>query len=88
MIAAGLVANGAKVYIAARKEGQLKAVCFIVRREVKCLRDLVQAADELNAAGPGKCLYIVADLSVRKFASKRHTLRKPAESYILVKGRL
>ena len=26
MIAAGLVANGAKVYIAARKEGQLKAV--------------------------------------------------------------
>ena len=26
MIAAGLVANGARVYIAARKEGQLKAV--------------------------------------------------------------
>ncbi|KAI5117402.1 hypothetical protein M0805_004624 [Coniferiporia weirii] len=45
MIASGLVANGAKVYIAARKEAQLKA-----------------AADELNAAGPGKCFYIVADL--------------------------
>ncbi|PAV21651.1 rhamnolipids biosynthesis 3-oxoacyl-reductase [Pyrrhoderma noxium] len=48
MIAAGLVANGAKVYIAARKEKQLKA-----------------AAEELNAAGPGKCFYIIADLSSR-----------------------
>ncbi|KAL5534775.1 hypothetical protein ACEPAG_1239 [Sanghuangporus baumii] len=46
MIAAAFVANGARVYIAARKEGQLRA-----------------AAEELNKAGPGKCEYIVADLS-------------------------
>jgi len=46
MIASGLVANGAKVYIAARKEAQLQAT-----------------ADELNAAGPGTCEYIVANLS-------------------------
>ncbi|KLO19614.1 NAD(P)-binding protein [Schizopora paradoxa] len=45
MIASALVANGAKVYIAARKEAQLK-----------------EAADELNAEGPGSCHYIVADL--------------------------
>ena len=36
MIASGLVANGAKVYIAARKEKQLKAVRVLssVNREV------------------------------------------------------
>jgi len=45
MIASGLVANGAKVYISARKEDQLKATC-----------------EELNALGPGKCEYIVANL--------------------------
>jgi len=48
MIASGLVANGAKVYITARKEAQLKA-----------------AADELSAAGPGSCLYIVCDLTTK-----------------------
>ncbi|TDL18488.1 rhamnolipids biosynthesis 3-oxoacyl-reductase [Rickenella mellea] len=68
MIASALVANGAKVYIAARKESQLKA-----------------AADELNASGPGKCHYIVADLGskagcdalvaeIKKRESKIHIL--------------
>jgi len=46
MIATAFVQNGAKVYIASRKEKQLK-----------------QAADALNAKGPGSCLYVVADLS-------------------------
>jgi len=68
MIASALVANGAKVYIAARKESQLK-----------------EAADELNAAGPGSCHYIVADLGskagcealtaeIKKRESKIHIL--------------
>lgn len=68
MIASALVANGAKVYIAARKESQLK-----------------EAADELNAAGPGTCHYIIANLSskdgcdaltaeIKKRESKIHIL--------------
>ncbi|KAF8314426.1 NAD-P-binding protein [Clavulina sp. PMI_390] len=48
MIATALVQNGAKVYIASRKEKQLK-----------------EAADVLNAKGPGSCHYIVANLGSR-----------------------
>ncbi|PVG02194.1 putative NADPH-dependent beta-ketoacyl reductase [Serendipita vermifera] len=46
MIAAALVQNGAKVYIASRKEKQLKEV-----------------SEALTKQGPGKCFYIVADIS-------------------------
>ena len=64
MIAEGLVTNGAKVYIAARKEKQLKEVEYLMQMPGQILTDL-QAADELNKAGPGSCHYIVADLAVR-----------------------
>lgn len=46
MIASSLVQNGAKVYIASRKEKQLQ-----------------EAQKALNEKGPGRCEYIVADLS-------------------------
>ncbi|EXJ61891.1 hypothetical protein A1O7_02322 [Cladophialophora yegresii CBS 114405] len=45
MAAQGFVQNGAKVFIASRKESELK-----------------KTADRINAIGPGKCEYIVADL--------------------------
>ncbi|KAG9768348.1 Rhamnolipids biosynthesis 3-oxoacyl-[acyl-carrier-protein] reductase [Exophiala dermatitidis] len=45
MAAQGFIQNGAKVFIASRKESELK-----------------KTADRLNALGPGKCEYIVADL--------------------------
>lgn len=69
MIASALVANGAKVYIAARKEGQLRA-----------------AADELNAAGPGRCEYIVADISSKAGCEQLISQFKSRESnlHILV----
>lgn len=34
MMASALVANGAKVYIAARKEAQLKEVCIVVDKNI------------------------------------------------------
>lgn len=67
MIASGLVSNGAKVYIAARKERQLKEVkswSIYVATILTKTRSATQATDELNKAGPGSCHYIVADLSV------------------------
>lgn len=45
MAAQGFVQNGAKVFIASRKESELK-----------------KTTDRINAIGPGKCEYIVADL--------------------------
>jgi NAD(P)-dependent dehydrogenase (short-subunit alcohol dehydrogenase family) len=45
MAAQGFVQNGAKVFIASRKDSELK-----------------KTADRINAIGPGKCEYIVADL--------------------------
>jgi len=45
MAAQGFIQNGARVFIASRKESELK-----------------KASDRLNALGPGKCEYIVADL--------------------------
>ncbi|KAH0837445.1 hypothetical protein AYO21_08956 [Fonsecaea monophora] len=45
MAAQGFVQNGARVFIASRKESELK-----------------KTSDRLNALGPGKCEYIVADL--------------------------
>ncbi|KAJ3104634.1 hypothetical protein HDU97_009025 [Phlyctochytrium planicorne] len=48
MIAAALVQNGAKVYIASRK-----------------LKNVQEAADELNKMGPGSCIPLQADLTTR-----------------------
>src|ERR1700742_4855598 len=45
MAAQGFVQNGARVFIASRKESELK-----------------KTSSRLNALGPGKCEYIVADL--------------------------
>ncbi|KIX07805.1 uncharacterized protein Z518_02459 [Rhinocladiella mackenziei CBS 650.93] len=45
MAAQGFIQNGARVFIASRKESELK-----------------KTSDRLNALGPGKCEYIVADL--------------------------
>jgi len=45
MAAQGFVQNGARVFIASRKESELK-----------------KTSDRINAIGPGKCEYIVADL--------------------------
>lgn len=68
MIASALVANGARVYIAARKEGQLKAVSrFYVLGTSSYMSGILKATDELNAAGPGECHYVVADLTVRYY---------------------
>ncbi|KAF2437083.1 3-oxoacyl-reductase [Tothia fuscella] len=45
MAAQGFVQNGARVFIASRKEAELK-----------------KTTDRINALGPGKCEYIIADL--------------------------
>lgn len=67
MIASGLISNGAKVYIAARKERQLKEVrswSIYIATTLTSACHATQATDELNKVGPGSCHYIVADLSV------------------------
>ena len=65
MIASGLVANGAKVYIAARKEEQLRTVGKVGTLERQLLTIYAcKAAEELNRSGPGGCEIIPADLSV------------------------
>jgi len=49
MAAQAFVQNGARVFIASRKESELK-----------------KTSDRINALGPGKCEYIIADLKDKK----------------------
>jgi len=65
MIAAGFSQHGAKVYIAARKEGQLKEVSSLDHTGccTNPLRDC-QAANDLNKSATHKVQYITADISV------------------------
>jgi hypothetical protein len=73
MMAATLVQNGAKVYIASRKEKQLREVrpCSSVatRHLPSDIPILFKVSEALNKRGPGTCSYIVADLGVRLFYS-------------------
>ena len=68
MMALGFAQNGAKVYIAARKEGQLKEVCAM--RDVDIDSNVFQAVADINkiASGP-KADYIAANVGVRYFCS-------------------
>ena len=76
MMATALVQNGAKVYIASRKEPQLKKVSLRVVGEVSESKtadtdtaldiDDTQVAERLTKEGPGSCEYIIADLSSKK----------------------
>jgi NAD(P)-dependent dehydrogenase (short-subunit alcohol dehydrogenase family) len=71
MMAATLVQNGAKVYIASRKEKQLREVRLSVATK-HFLSDIpifFKVSEALNKRGPGTCSYIVADLGVRLFYS-------------------
>lgn len=65
-IAAALVQNGAKVYIAARKEAVLKAVSHTgsIPKLPGQLNRWIQTAEELNAKGPGSVHYFTANLNV------------------------
>lgn len=66
MIAAGFAQNGAKVYIAARKEAQLKEVCpLTVFFQTSAQWWRVQATDEINKTASGKVHYITANVGVR-----------------------
>ena len=67
MFAATYVQNGAKVYIASRKEKQLREVRPSLSYEPRIHTDserMLQVADALNKKGPGSCHYVVADVSV------------------------
>lgn len=69
MYASAYVQNGAKVYIASRKEKQLQEVRFLAISEQSFVYhlttpSLIKVADALNKKGPGSCHYIVADVSV------------------------
>ena len=74
MIASAYVQNGAKVYIASRKEGQLKEVGWpqplhSLMPGMTGLTEILtstvnQVSEKLNKIGPGSCEYVVADLSV------------------------
>lgn len=72
MIATAYVQNGAKVYIASRKEKQLKEVRNHARvghtRSLKYTR--VQVSEQLNQIRPGSCDYVVADLSVSHLVTR------------------
>ena len=65
MMALGFAQNGAKVYIAARKEGQLKEVCA-TPCDVDIDSNVFQAVADINkiASGP-KADYIAANVGVR-----------------------
>jgi len=68
MIASGFAQNGAKVYIAARKEAQLKEVGFhsffpLYSSYIEMVH-FEKAADELNRMRPGSVHYIVANVGV------------------------
>ena len=74
MISSAYVQNGAKVYIASRKEGQLKEVGWpqplhSLMPGMTGLTEILtstvnQVSEKLNKIGPGSCEYVVADLSV------------------------
>lgn len=65
MIAAGFAQNGAKVYIAARKEGQLKEVSLLdSKQEAVLMFHGQQALDDLNKSAIQKVQYIVANVGV------------------------
>ena len=67
MMALGFAQNGAKVYIAARKEGQLKEVC-VTPCDVDIDSNVFQAVADINkiASGP-KADYIAANVGVCYF---------------------
>ena len=68
MIAAAYVQNGAKVYIASRKEKQLKEVSrnvLFFSGDIAEVGHDCQMCDLLNKKGPGSCHYFVADITVR-----------------------
>ncbi|KAI8852406.1 putative NADPH-dependent beta-ketoacyl reductase [Chytridium lagenaria] len=69
MIAAALIQNGAKVYIASRK-----------------LKNVQDAADELNKMGPGMCIALQADLTTKAEADALATkiMEKEPKIHILV----
>ncbi|KAI0059977.1 rhamnolipids biosynthesis 3-oxoacyl-reductase [Artomyces pyxidatus] len=69
MIATAFVQNGAKVYIASRKEKQLKEVRTSI-------------ADKLNKSGPGSCEYVVADLGSKAGCDQLTDAIKQKESKI------
>jgi NAD(P)-dependent dehydrogenase (short-subunit alcohol dehydrogenase family) len=76
MIASALVQNGAKVYIASRKEKQLKEVSFYYIKQIRiALTSCGEWAQEaLNKQGPGRCEYIVADLGVSSRLTTGHNV--------------
>ena len=71
MIASAYVQNGAKVYIASRKEEQLKEVGRVARLYLVLHphSPRIKVSEELNKVGPGSCEYVVADLSVSQTPS-------------------
>jgi short-subunit dehydrogenase involved in D-alanine esterification of teichoic acids len=75
MMALGFAQNGAKVYIAARKEGQLKEVCAMCVSiaslvSISISRRFFQAVADINkvASGP-RADYIAANVGVRTWSS-------------------
>lgn len=67
MIASGFAQNGAKVYIAARTEAELKEVrlhSFVLFLSYIELAYLEKAANEINKMRPGSVHYIVANVGV------------------------
>ena len=68
MMALGFAQNGAKVYIAARKEGQFKEVCATCVLSILIPTFFFQAVADINkvASGP-KADYIAANVGVRSF---------------------
>jgi len=72
MIATALVQNGAKVYIASRKEKQLKEVRGkpLDFKSPKASLITTQVSEALNKKGPGSCHYLIADLAVRAISQQ------------------
>ncbi len=69
MIASAYVQNGAKVYIASRKEEQLKEVgrvhaWYYILTNLTDVPLRIKVSEKLNKIGPGSCEYVVANLSV------------------------
>ena len=85
MFASAYVQNGAKVYIASRKEKQLKEVLpFPDNFRASLTRSsALKVSEALNKKGPGSCHYIVADVSVSilhellSYLLFTHMLRSP-----------
>jgi NAD(P)-dependent dehydrogenase (short-subunit alcohol dehydrogenase family) len=94
MMASAYVQNGAKVYIASRKEEQLKEVghvsCLGITTYITNLTGFFtpnkKVSEKLNKIGPGSCEYVVANLGVSQIPPYHGLFSRLGANVCLVQG--